>query len=303
MPIAFGSAGPHTEEGRAFFQSRLALFGRWVFLISGAFYLVDLSMNAALHRPFEVGMALHLVATLVAGAIWAIGRTATPSLSVLRAVDATGTLLLNTGYALMAGAFALAHLALGFDPLHALSVGLLACSYVLFTRAIALPSTAARTAWISAVAATPMVAAAAYVLSDPRTPPASRGGHFDVVSWIVAAVVMAVITSRVIFGLRAEVNSIRRLGQYTLEEKIGEGGMGVVYRARHALLRRPTAIKLLAPDRAGEENIQRFEREVQLTASLSHPSTVAVFDYGRTPDGVFYYAMEDRKSTRLNSSH
>ena len=84
----------------------------------------------------------------------------------------------------------------------------------------------------------------------------------------------------------------RQLGRYTLDEKIGEGGMGVVYRAHHAMLRRPTAVKLLRPEKINEKSISRFEREVQLTSHLTHANTITIYDFGRTPEGLFYYAME-----------
>jgi hypothetical protein len=93
---------------------------------------------------------------------------------------------------------------------------------------------------------------------------------------------------------------LKQLGQYTLEEKIGEGGMGVVYRARHALLRRDTAVKLLLPDRADPASIARFEKEVRLTCQLTHPNTIQVYDYGHTPDGIFYYAMEFLRGLNLH---
>ncbi len=82
-----------------------------------------------------------------------------------------------------------------------------------------------------------------------------------------------------------------QLGQYALDSEIGTGGFGTVFRAHHALMRRPVAVKVLDPA-ADERSIARFEREVQLTCQLTHPNTIALYDYGRTPDGLFYYAME-----------
>lgn len=107
---------------------------------------------------------------------------------------------------------------------------------------------------------------------------------------LVAAVGFVTVTSlRTITRLRRQMEKV---GPYRLIARLGHGAMGVVWEARHALLRRPTAVKLLAPGTQGGRSLARFEREVQLTAGLTHPSTIAIYDYGRTTEGVFYYAME-----------
>ncbi len=105
----------------------------------------------------------------------------------------------------------------------------------------------------------------------------------------LSAFVVAVV--RTFLGLGAR-GAEERFGQYTLHEKIGEGGMGVVFRATHALLHRPAAVKLLAAGHDRPESLERFEREAELTSRLSHPNTVAVYDFGRTSSGTPFYAME-----------
>ncbi len=129
--------------------------------------------------------------------------------------------------------------------------------------------------------------------------PPRRGGIEAALLGMLASLIgLVTLTSlRTISRLRRQAE---RVGPYRLITKLGKGAMGVVWEARHALLRRPTAVKLLAPGVEGERALARFEREVQLTAGLTHPSTIAIYDYGRTADGVFYYAMELLRGINLS---
>ncbi|NME68804.1 serine/threonine-protein kinase [Flammeovirga aprica] len=87
-------------------------------------------------------------------------------------------------------------------------------------------------------------------------------------------------------------SKIKKLGQFTLVNKIGEGGFGVVYKAEHSLMKMPVAIKLLKKEFNTEDNIKRFEREVMATSMLKHPNTIKIYDYGTSNEGNFYYVME-----------
>ena len=128
---------------------------------------------------------------------------------------------------------------------------------------------------------------------------------FSLFALLILAAIAIFIFTLIVTRLQREAQKsaieARQLGQYRLEEQIGAGGMGIVYRAHHAMLRRPTAVKMLAVDKVSESSIARFEREVQITCLLNNPHTVAIYDYGRTPEGVFYYAMEYLDGINLES--
>lgn len=110
---------------------------------------------------------------------------------------------------------------------------------------------------------------------------------------------IAIVGSRVVYGLTRQLSDARQMGSYRLEERLGEGGMGEVWRAKHRLLARPAAIKLIRSDalrgpdpEASRTAIARFEREAQATSLLGSPHTVEIYDFGVTEDGSFYYVME-----------
>jgi serine/threonine protein kinase len=131
-----------------------------------------------------------------------------------------------------------------------------------------------------------------------------RGAFAVLVGLLIAAAAGIFLAMQFIARQRRELHNATaaatQLGQYTLVEKLGTGGMGTVYKAKHALLRRLTAVKLLNPESITDTAIARFEREVQLTSGLTHANTVAIYDFGRTSTGVFYYAMEYLEGVNLD---
>lgn len=298
MKVDVARAAPNSatdaEPARLFLQDRIRLWAFWVFVLSFGFYVTNI-VTAPFLLPaparvtdmlLQAGTLVHLAASLVFAAVWILTRRVRLSMAVLRVID-MGALIIGCAlFALMGACLTRMQLATGLDAAFGAYAGLLACANTVMARAITVPSSPGRTLAGSIAAMTPLA---------PATLVATGGSAaltMNVATWCVVSIALAIVGSRIIFGLRTEAERGRRLGQYTLENRIGAGGMGIVYRASHAMLRRPTAIKLLPPDRAGEVNLARFEREVQMTAQLSHPNTVAIYDYGRTPDGVFYYAME-----------
>jgi eukaryotic-like serine/threonine-protein kinase len=303
------SAVPNnSEEDRRFLNLRLAYFGGLGFILSACMVVVRLCVGRLV--GFGVGrqlgrpeMVTHLLAMLVFGAEWLLcrrGRRSSWQLNLLDVGTVLGALCMY-GYSLAvtpaavlpASSAGVASRDPGFEPaLFMMLITLL----VVITRAVIVPGTGRRTLWVSIASSCPALAVASIAVHAPweeaGVPWSLVGGVMYVAAWSGLAVAAATLASRVIYGLSQRVRNAMELGQYTLEEKIGEGGMGIVYRARHALLRRPTAVKLLPRERAGERSIRRFEQEVQLTSALTHPNTISIYDYGRTPDGVFYYAME-----------
>jgi len=120
-----------------------------------------------------------------------------------------------------------------------------------------------------------------------------NGGWVSIILYMAIAAITAIYGTHRVRQLNLEAFEAHRLGNYKLREKLGSGGMGDVYLAEHHLLKRTCAIKLIQPGKAGDPNaIARFESEVQTTARLTHPNTIEIYDYGRTSDGTFYYAME-----------
>jgi serine/threonine-protein kinase len=167
---------------------------------------------------------------------------------------------------------------------------------LLFT--VVVPTTPRRSVLVglAACSAVPAMAGLSFRLFPPPVQLNGSQFFFVFVFPYLLVVGMAYVGARVLFALGNEVRRARELGSYVLLKQLGQGGMGEVWSARHRLLARPAAIKLIrVPAKAsavGAEAEGRFEREAQAIASLRSPHTVNLFDFGIAEDGTFYYVME-----------
>jgi serine/threonine-protein kinase len=230
---------------------------------------------------------LRWAVTVGVAAGWAFARFAKPNRLTLIALESGVTLGLVPVYINLATTHMSGPMA-AFGPVFAM-FGII---MLLSIRASLVPSPVSRTALIGilSVGGLFVIGRESIDALDPVL--------IDGLSFIGGAFVLTTsVTSHVIYGLRRQVREALQLGQYTLEEKLGEGGMGSVYRARHAMLRRQAAIKLIKPELSGEGShrdraLQRFEREAQATADLKSEHTIELYDFGVSAEGEFYYVME-----------
>lgn len=289
---AYSPVPANTEEAARYLQDRVARLGAAVFIMALTMGIASIgthvaSAGAGTENGGIAHEILHVAALTPPLLIWLRCRGRLMRTRVVETIDAGLTITACILYAM-----------LGISASSSLSVAFsvpLAMTYTVVGRSILVPSSYLRTLLISAAGAAPTIVyfrTQGVSATFGHSPESGRVFVMFGTLWCAFAVFAAAANSRQLYGLRARIREIGKLGQYTLETKIGEGGMGAVYRATHAMLRRPAAIKLLSKDRASEKDQARFEREVQLTSTLSHPNTIAIFDYGRTSDGVFYYVME-----------
>jgi serine/threonine protein kinase len=119
-------------------------------------------------------------------------------------------------------------------------------------------------------------------------------------------VIVAYLIARIVYRYTVRLRKAREIGSYELLTKLGEGGMGEVWVARHRMLARPAAVKLIRSEALGsdprtwETLVKRFEREAMATAALRSTHTIDVYDFGVTEEGAFFYVMEFLEGLNLD---
>ncbi len=290
--FATGERPKFTEETALLLHSRLKAAGLVLTVVLGAAFLANLVVGISTLWWLRAAILLGLT-----GCVVALYRSVSFSLRALRGFELVifAAVILQLLFMLVVrlAAFAAEQDAVSVVATEKLFLG--AWCLLIFVYGVFLPNTWKRGAMVMVpMAIVPYVTLAIQrewspVLADMLD--ADRSGN-PIPLPLVAALV-ATYGTHIINCVRREAFNAKQFGQYRLLDRLGGGGMGVVYRAEHILLKRPCAVKLIKPrSQADLTAVERFEKEVKTTARLTHWNTIEIYDYGHTDDGTFYYVME-----------
>lgn len=272
------ASGLDTSNGLEFVQDRIALFARVIGLISFTFLSVGAASALVLHFTLSSTRTAvaNVVGVLILATVWALCRWRRWSLIALERLDAVALIGSCTAWAFFV------------EPPVSESIheAVISVAVTLLARTIMVPSKASRTLRLTVLAALPLTTLMWSSIGSFGSTAAPSGPLVVTMTaayqtlLLSALIWLATTTSRTLYDLRRRVREANELGQYALEEKLGAGGMGEVWRARHRLLVRSAAIKLIRPEflalNHGDPTLvlRRFEREALATAALRSPHTV-----------------------------
>ncbi len=303
--MATRESGLDTSNGLEFVQQRVGLFARIIALISLPFLIAGTLIGLVMQStavPSGTSVAdvtpasiAHVLGLLLLAGVWLRCRRGAMSLTTLEWFDAVSLIGSCTAWAFL------------IQPpvVESIHGAVVSVAMTVLARSIMVPSSARRTLALTLAAVLPVTAVMWLSLgsfqaagdSTPDHAAATTTAVFQTL-FLTAVAWMATITSRTLYDLRRVVREANELGQYALEEKLGAGGMGEVWRARHRLLVRSAAVKLIRPEFLTSTRtdpalvLRRFEREALATAALRSPHTVQLYDFGEADDGTLFYVME-----------
>lgn len=288
-------SGPHlTSETQVLLRQRLRS-ASLILLAAGAVFLPIRLLNSDLSGASEqIMLGLHLSLLAMLGVLaFSLCRKCSASMRTLRMKE-LAVFGLPAVYFIAMQSISLCDCAADHGMMHS---PVPPWFVLMFTYALFIPNSLRRAGVVlGCMAATPLVLIFVLWNIDAHAAEVLAGEKMLIVEWGLLLAIGATIGSvgaHTIGRLRRDEFRARQLGQYKLWERIGAGGMGEVFLAEHQMMKRPCAVKLIHPDKAGDPRVlARFEREVRAMAKLSHWNTVEVFDYGRSEDGTFYYVME-----------
>jgi eukaryotic-like serine/threonine-protein kinase len=308
VALVAGSTPHMSGETHALLRRRLRIVA---LLLSGGFtaFIIWCVINAFSGNNWEAFGPLfysHVGVTVLLGLLaWKLCGKCTYSLNVLRFVEI-----------LVFGAPAVFFIALNYTQLEftatrpdypRLPAIVSGWMLLIFCYATFIPNTWRRAALvIGAFAVAPMLLNLIAYLRIPAVKqlvhdPAFAGMMTEQALKMMLTAACGIVGVQSINALRSEAFAAKQLGQYRLKKLLGSGGMGEVYLAEHQMMKRPCAVKVIRPEKAGDPQVlARFEREVRATAKLSHWNSIEIYDYGRTDDGTFYYVMEFLPGHNLN---